>query len=159
MVFNPEDVPRQNRRFFHEVLYRDELLWGVPKGHVLTRCKFLSLKDLAAFPFLVLPRTSHVRRVFDRIFQARGIEPRFAMELDSEDAIEKLVEINFGITLRSRWRGRGHKICCLRISGEPVHCQVGLVLPSRRAIAKPILDFAQRCRSMAGARRAEDGAS
>lgn len=146
VVFNPADMPRRERRFIYEILYREEFAWAVPKGHPLAKRKRLSLKDLVQFPFLMLPKTSHIRRTFDRLFHEHGLTPTVAMELENEEAVEKLIEINLGITLRSKWRGTSRKIQYLRIPGEPVYCEIGIVFPGSEYIPRAVAEFARLCR-------------
>lgn len=67
------------------------------------------------------------------------------MEIETEEAIEKLVEINLGVTLRSKWRGTGHKLHALRTSRQNLYCEVVLVY-SRAYMPKTVSTFAQLCR-------------
>lgn len=149
LVFNPADMPRRERRFVSEILYREEFVWAVPRGHPLAKRKRVALEDLAQFPFLILPKTSHIRRTFDRLFQTKRLTPRVAMELENEEALEKLIEINLGITLRSSWRSASDKMQYLRMPGEPVYCDMGMLFPRSKYIPRVVTEFARLARQAA----------
>ncbi|MDE3179426.1 MAG: LysR family transcriptional regulator [Acidobacteriota bacterium] len=152
VVFNPWDMPRAGRRFRYEILYEEEFVWAVGRGHPLAKRKGLSLADLAQFPFIMLPKSSHIRRAFDRLFEAAGLAARVTMELENEEAIEKLVEINLGITLRSKYRFSNRKIHCLNTHSQPIYCKVGLVFPKGDYIPAAALEFARLCNGASAAR-------
>jgi DNA-binding transcriptional LysR family regulator len=145
IAFDSPATRHRDQRFLHETLYREEFVWAVGKGHPLAACDTISLAELAKFPFILLPRGSTIRRIFDRLFEARGLAPKVLMEIETEEAIEKLVEINLGVTLRSKWRGTGHNLHALRTSRQNLYCEVGLVYP-RAYVPKTVSTFAQLCR-------------
>ena len=47
--------------------------------------------------FLSFPKTSRVRRLIDAHFEKAGVTPKIAMELENEEAIERMIEISLGV--------------------------------------------------------------
>ena len=143
--FDSPATRQRDARFVHEALYREEFVWTVGKGHPLAAREKVSLAELVKYPFILLPRGSTIRRTFDRLFEARRLSPKVLMEIESEEAIEKLVEANLGVTLLSKWRGSRDRLHALRTSGKNLHCEVGLVY-ARAYTPKTVSIFAQLCR-------------
>jgi DNA-binding transcriptional LysR family regulator len=146
IVFNPSDTPQRTQGARHEILYKEEFFWAVGLRHPLARRRHVTLRDVAQYPLIMLPRTSHIRRTCERIFETAGLEPRIAMELENEEAIEKFVEIDIGIALRSRHRAPNDKIHSLVTRGLRIYCEVGMVFPRGNYVARTINEFARLCR-------------
>jgi DNA-binding transcriptional LysR family regulator len=146
IVFNPADVPPKMRRARHEFLYKEEFIWAVGPGHPLAHRKCVALDEIAQYPMIMLPRTSHIRRACERLFENAGLKPRVALELENEQAIEKLVEVGLGLALRSRHRAPGSKIRCFMTRGPRIHCEVGIVYPPGDHLPKAVTEFARFCR-------------
>lgn len=146
IVFNPTDFPQGVPKIQHEFLYTEQFVWAVGKQHPLTRRRRILLSDLVEFPLIMLPPKSHIRRACERIFASRGLTPRITMELENEEAIDKLVEINAGIALRSKHRSSNRKIHCFATRGDQISSEVGLVYTPRGSTLKVVREFAQLCR-------------
>jgi DNA-binding transcriptional LysR family regulator len=146
IVFNPADVLSDRRGVRHEILYEEEFIWAVGPRHPLARRKWVEIHQIAQYPMIMLPQTSHIRRACERLFEKAGMKPKVAMELENEQAIEKLVEIGLGIALRSRHRAPSSKIRCLMTRGSRIYCEVGMVFPSGNYMPKAVTEFARLCR-------------
>lgn len=146
IVFNPADVPPGIHGTGYEILYKEEFLWAVGKGHPLARRKRVDLSEIAEYPLIMLPKTSHIRRTCERLFENASLKPRIAMDLENEEAIDKLVEIDIGIALRSRHRSHNDRIQTLRTSGQRIYCEVGMVFRTGGYVPKTIREFARLCR-------------
>lgn len=74
----------------------DRLLPVLPRTHPLAKRKRIRLEEIAEAPMITFKPESVTRREVDRVFTARGLEPRVAMEISSPEAIKKLVEVGLG---------------------------------------------------------------
>jgi DNA-binding transcriptional LysR family regulator len=146
IVFNPADVPSERRGARHEILYKEEFVWAVGARHPLARRKWVKIDQIAQHPMIMLPQTSHIRRACERLFENAGLKPKVAMELENEQAIEKLVEIGLGVALRSRHRAPGSTIHCLMTRGPRIYCEVGIVFHPGNYTPKAVTEFARLCR-------------
>lgn len=150
IVFNPSDVLPGSRGTRYELLYKEEFFWAVGKGHPLASRKQATLREIAQHPLIMLPKTSHIRRTIERLFESAALNPRIAMELENEEAIDKLVEIDVGVAPRSRHRCPSDKIHTFRTSGMRIYCEVGMVFRTGGYVPKTATEFAQLCRNAAG---------
>ncbi len=155
IVFNPADVPPGSHGTRYEILYKEEFLWAVGKGHPLARRKRATLREIAQHPLIMLPRTSHIRRTCERLFENAGLKPKVAMELENEEAIEKLIEIDIGVALRSRHRAYNPKIRTFATRGLRIYCEVGMVFPRGSYIPRATSEFARLCRLAKAEQRAQ----
>jgi DNA-binding transcriptional LysR family regulator len=146
IVFNPTDVLHDIPEIQHEILYTEEFDWAVGKHHPLSNRRRISLNDLAEFPLIMLPEKSHIRRVCERVFARNGLTPKITMELENEEAIDKLVEINAGIAPRSRHRARNTKIHCFEVPDNKIRTEVGMVYTATGIAHRAVKEFAQLCR-------------
>lgn len=146
IMYNPADMPPGTRGLQHEILYREEFLWAVAKEHPLAKRKSIALSDLVQFPFAMLPRQSHIRRIFDRSFENARLEPSVVMELEGEEAIEKVIEINMSVGLLSKHRVHSSRIHFFRIPGQPVQIDVGMVYPRKEHMPRAVTEFMRLCR-------------
>jgi DNA-binding transcriptional LysR family regulator len=72
-----------------------------PPDHPLVRKKIISLRDLAAEPFLVRESGSGTRGAMERFFAARGLEISYSMEMSSNEAIKQAVQAGLGFGIIS----------------------------------------------------------
>lgn len=146
ITYNPADMPPGIQGLQHEILYQEEFLWAVAKEHPLAKRKSIALSDLVQFPFAMLTRQSHIRRIFDRLFENAGLKPRVIMELEGDEAIEKVVEINLAIGLLSKHRTPSRRIHFFRIPGQSIQIDVGMVCPRKDCLPRALTEFMRLCR-------------
>jgi len=72
-----------------------------PPDHPLVRRKIISMRDLAAEPFLVREAGSGTRGAMERFFAARGLEISYSMEMSSNEAIKQAVQAGLGLGILS----------------------------------------------------------
>lgn len=80
----------------------NELVVVANIGHPLTKCKAISLQDLAKERFLVREPGSGTRLAIERLFAEHNITINPYMELGSSEAIKQAVEAGLGISVLSR---------------------------------------------------------
>jgi DNA-binding transcriptional LysR family regulator len=149
IVYSPADMLPGDAAPTYEFLYRDELVLAIGKKHPLAKHKAVSLTEAITFPFILFPETSHIRRLVDRLFAAEGMNPQVVMELDNEEAIEKMVAINMGIAFFSRARALSNQVLhVVRLRGHRIYSDVGLVFPRVSYMPPPVREFARVCREV-----------
>ena len=75
-----------------ERLFDDTLLLAVPAAHPLVARKVLKFAQLSDVPLAMLGRRFATRRLLDGYFQRAGVRPNVVVEIDSVDALQRLVE-------------------------------------------------------------------
>jgi LysR family transcriptional regulator, cyn operon transcriptional activator len=75
-----------------EHLFDDVLALAVPKKHPLSKRKSVSFKQLKDLPLAMMSRRFATRRLLDGHFAKAGVSPAIVIEIDSVDALERLVE-------------------------------------------------------------------
>lgn len=75
-----------------EHLFDDVLLLAVPAAHPLATRKTVRFGQLAELPLAMLGRRYATRRLLDAHFQRAAVRPRIVVEIDSVDALQRIVE-------------------------------------------------------------------
>jgi DNA-binding transcriptional LysR family regulator len=153
VVYSPADMPPGEAIPSYELLYNDEFALVVGQNHPLGRRKQVTLAEAIQYPLILYRRPSHVRRVLDRILLKAGLTPQIAMELENEEAIERMIAINMGIGFLSRRRAAIDRVRCLNLKGDRFFLDVGLVTPPSGYLSPPAREFAVYCREAARASR------
>lgn len=83
-------------------LFEEELTLLVYPSHPLAQEGATTLSQLSQESLILFPPTSGFRADIDRLFAAAGVLVRPTMELESIEAIKKLVEIGLGISIIPR---------------------------------------------------------
>lgn len=72
-------------------LFDDHLLLVVPRGHVMTEKGTLYVQDLNGLPMILFSKGTWYRILTDELFDKHGISPDVRMEIDSFEAILRLL--------------------------------------------------------------------
>ncbi len=110
----------------HELIYNDELVVVVPRGHRWEGWETVDLEELCAEQMVVREPGSGTRAVFEQWLQERGIDPgalKYRMELGSTDAVLSAVAAGLGVSLLStvaaQPRIQSGALAAVRIAGLP----------------------------------------
>ncbi len=68
-------------------------------GHALAARARVRLAELAPHPLVLLDRTTATRAALDARFAALGTTPRVVMEMTSVEALKRMVELGFGVSV------------------------------------------------------------
>jgi DNA-binding transcriptional LysR family regulator len=79
-----------------------ETVLVVPPGHRLSESASAVPGDLAGEPLLAMEPGTNLRTFVDRLLGLSGVEARITMELDSVEAIKRMVEAGIGVALLPR---------------------------------------------------------
>jgi DNA-binding transcriptional LysR family regulator len=148
IVFGRAESPPGGRPLCFDALYREEFVVVVGPKHPLAGRKFVRFSQLSGDVLILNPRASHLRGLLEQRFQQAGLSPRIGMELDNEEAIEKLVGIDMGVGILSRQRAIRDRIHYLRIADGPIYCEVGLVYAKSSYVPHALAEFARLCREV-----------
>jgi len=83
-------------------LYVDDLLLVVGKDHPLTCQESVSPPDFNYIPIVLMPKSSGLRKIIDQIARDVGIELQVAMETDSLESINRVVQAGMGAAILPR---------------------------------------------------------
>jgi len=156
IVFAPSDLVTVRPRLCSELLYREEFVFAVGKGHPLAKRRSLTLRDINSFPFVTYSKTSYIRGAIERLFEREGIAPAITMELENEEAIEKMIEIDMGVAMLSKRRAVSDRIHYFAVEGCSVSCDVRLVHPASEYLPRATKEFSRICREVSRNPRRHD---
>ncbi|HEX6139946.1 MAG TPA: LysR family transcriptional regulator [Candidatus Limnocylindria bacterium] len=121
------------------LLYEDELVLVVPRGHRFATAGHVRMAELATEHLILFDRTSSYHELTSAIVRQAGIRPRGQLEVDNIDAAKRMVEQRLGIAFLPR---------------TSVQADVG----SGRLVPVDIVDMAPVRRQIVVARRRDAGA-
>lgn len=123
------------------VLFDDELILAIPKGHELCGVKNLKLKDLDNQQMILLSKNLYLRKVIDYQFKKYRIVPNIICELDNNYACLEYSKNQLGITFTtlSLIRSDDYDSFVFRRFDDPGFIQpVKLIYRSEVKFEKPI---------------------
>jgi len=80
-------------------LYDDEMVLMVYPEHPFARKGQISPEEMNDAPLIFFELGSGYRAYLEQVFQQYGISPRVHMELDSIEAMKRMVEVGLGVTI------------------------------------------------------------
>ena len=146
---------RTARDLHYEPLYVEEFVIVVPDDHPLAKRRRLSIGELCRFPLITFSEDSHTRtQVLDPLFQRAGTQPNITMELENEEAIERMMQTsgNPGVLTRRRATASGFRY--LRLTEGKIACEVWLVAPPGDRLPHAARVFCNLCRQASRLHRA-----
>ena len=82
-----------------ETLRSDKLVAAMSPDHRLARARVIAAEELAEEPLILGEKGGNTRRLIDLFFEKSGLTPQIVMELQRTEAIIKMDELNFGVTI------------------------------------------------------------
>jgi LysR family cyn operon transcriptional activator len=82
-----------------ETLRSDYLVAAMKPDHPLAHSRHVGAEQLGAEPLILGEKGGNTRRLIDLFFEKSGLEPKLVMELQRTEAIIKMVELGFGVTI------------------------------------------------------------
>jgi DNA-binding transcriptional LysR family regulator len=152
VVLEPAQILDGTDTYQCDVLYREEFVWAVGKGHSMARRKIASLADLAQIPLILYTRGSILRKI-SQLFEKKGVALRIGMQLENEEAIEKMIEINMGLGLLSRRRATSDRVHYFRLRDQPIYFDVGLVWRKTNYLPRAVKEFVRVCHEVSSSLR------
>jgi DNA-binding transcriptional LysR family regulator len=123
----------------------DELVVVAPAGHALADKRGLSLKDVAAAPFVMREAASGSRWSLEKAARKAGAKLTVAMELGSNGAIKHAVESGLGLAVISRYacalEFSSGRLVELDVRGFPIRRDWHIVHLRRRKLPTSVIAF------------------
>ena len=94
--------PIQHPEVSATLLYEDELVLVVHRGHRFAAAGHVRMGELASEHLILFDRTSSYHELTSAIVRQAGISPRGELEVDNIDAAKRMVEQRLGIALLPR---------------------------------------------------------
>lgn len=82
-----------------EMLRSDKLVAAMSPDHRLARARVIAPEELAKEQLILGEKGGNTRRLIDLFFEKSGLTPQIVMELQRTEAIIRMVELNFGVTI------------------------------------------------------------
>lgn len=137
-----------------EMLKSDKLAAVMSPRHKLASSRFITAEQLAAQALILGEKGGNTRRLIDLFFEKSGLSPVVVMELQRTEAIIKMVELDFGVTIlpqasvqRDVARGR---LCAVRVKELSLKWEFGIAYLKSDYIPPAIVSFIQLCRAYIG---------
>jgi len=92
-------LPVESTDVMTETLRSDPLVAAMTPQHRLARSRRITARELAAEPLILGEKGGNTRRLIDLFFEKSRLEPEIVMELQRTEAIIKMVELGFGLTI------------------------------------------------------------
>jgi len=92
-------LPVEESDVLTETLRSDKLVAVMSPQHKLARLRAVTTEELSAEPLILGEHGGNTRRLIDLFFEKSGLEPKIIMELQRTEAIIKMVELGFGVTI------------------------------------------------------------
>jgi DNA-binding transcriptional LysR family regulator len=123
----------------------DELVVVAPAGHALAHKRGLSLRDVAAAPFVMREAASGSRWSLEKAARKAGAKLTVAMELGSNGAIKHAVESGLGLAVISRYacalEFSSGRLVELDVRGFPIRRDWHIVYLRRRKLPTSVTAF------------------
>jgi DNA-binding transcriptional LysR family regulator len=94
--------PIQHADIISSLLYEDELVLVVHRGHPFASTAQIRMDQMATEHLILFDRTSSYHELTSALFRQAGIAPRGYLEVDNIDAAKRMVEQRLGIALLPR---------------------------------------------------------
>ncbi|HXG95145.1 MAG TPA: LysR family transcriptional regulator [Blastocatellia bacterium] len=92
-------LPVENTDVATETLRTDKLVAVMSPQHRLARARVITAEQLTAEPLILGEKGGNTRRLIDLFFEKHDLHPNIVMELQRTEAIIKMVELGFGVTI------------------------------------------------------------
>ena len=126
-------------------VYDESLVVIAPRGHPLTRRRRITAGDLVRYTFISFHEESITRRIIERVLIGKGVTPKISMAIDSPEAIKNLVSSGIGLAILPERAVRDEiaqrRVVQLAISGLEFTRSLGLFVPARRYLSRPVRTF------------------
>ncbi len=127
-----------------------------PPGHPLASRRRASLQAVAAYPLLLLDRSTGARALLDAELARLGASPVVAMEMSSVEVLKKLVELGLGVSivpaLAVEREVAAGSLAAVRLSGLSAERRIGVVVPHGGAASRAAVAFVEIARTALAAR-------
>ena len=152
-------LPVQETDIATEMLRTDKLVAVLMPQHRLARSRVITAEELTAEPLILGEKGGNTRRLIDLFFEKHNLHPNVVMELQRTEAIVKMVELGFGVTIQpqksvstdvARGRVRAVAVRDLNLKWE-----FGVAYLKSDYVAPALESFLKLCRAYLGDARGQ----
>lgn len=140
-----------------ETLLSDRLMAIMSRQHRLARSRVITAAELAAEPLILGEKGGNTRRLIDLFFEKIGLEPKIIMELQRTEAIIKMVELGFGVTILPQGSIRSDQdraqLRAIPVQDLNLRWEFGVAYLKSKYQPPVLAHFLQLCRSYIGGHR------
>jgi DNA-binding transcriptional LysR family regulator len=126
-------------------LYREQFVLIVPPDSPLANRIRVSVGELSRAAMITFSPLSRIRQFIDSQLNACGVRVKVVMELENEEAIERMVEIGVGSAFISRRRAIAEGLTFLEVDGIDLHVAASLASSARIPMTKAASEFRATC--------------
>jgi DNA-binding transcriptional LysR family regulator len=147
-------LPVEHSDIHTETLRSDRLVAVMNPRHRFARARVISAEELTSEPLILGEKGGNTRRLFDLFLEKSGLHPNIVMELQRTEAIVKMVELGFGVTVQPRGSVRTD-VARGRVSAVPVRdlnlkWEFGVAYLKSDYVAPALETFIKLCRAYIG---------
>ncbi len=137
-----------------ETLRSDPLVAVISPEHPLARSKRITPEELAREPLILGEKGGNTRRLIDLFFEKSKLEPQVIMELQRTEAITRMVERGFGVTILPRGavksdEARG-RLCVVPVGDLNLRWEFGIAYLKSDYHPPALESFLKLCRAFLG---------
>ena len=144
-------LPVEESDITTEMLRSDRLVAVMSPTHRLARERNVTMTALAAEPLILSEHGGNTRRLIDLFFEKNHLEPTIIMELQRTEAIIKMVELGFGVTILPNGSARTSiargTLRAVPVKELNVRWQFGVAYLKSDYIAPTLESFLMLCRA------------
>jgi LysR family transcriptional regulator, low CO2-responsive transcriptional regulator len=142
--FGVVSLPVNDKRLTVVPIHRDELIVICAPGHDLSRCKAVSVEQVAEFPLLV-PKFGKTREALEDMFAQRGLTPSISMELDSSELLKRFAAADVGVGFIARSNAqeelKAKSLVAIPLADAQIRRDLALVFRKDKALSRAALEF------------------
>lgn len=120
--------PPASEAVMGERIFDDTMVLAVPASHALAPRKSVKFAQLADVPLAMLGQRFATRRLLDAHFQRARVQPRVVLEIDSVDALQRVVDLGVAAAfLPGRTAKRSARVKLLDVTDPKPVRSAGLI--------------------------------
>jgi LysR family cyn operon transcriptional activator len=139
-----------------ETLRSERLVAVMSPLHKLARSRMISTEELSSEPLILGEKGGNTRRLIDLFFEKHRLVPTIVMELQRTEAIIKMVELGFGVTILPRSSVHAHlargTLRAAPVRDLDVKWEFGVAYLKSDYLPPALDTFLQLCRAYIGGR-------
>lgn len=144
-------LPVENTDVTTITLRRDDLVAVMIPQHRLAKSRVISAEQLTTEPLILGEKGGNTRRLIDLYFEKHNLHPNVVMELQRTEAIIKMVELGFGLTILPQMavhtdaaRGR---VRAVPVRDLTLKWELGVAYLKSSYLPPPLESFVKLCRA------------
>jgi DNA-binding transcriptional LysR family regulator len=152
-------LPVEETDIATETLRTDKLVAVMTAQHRLARARVLTADQLTAEPLILGEKGGNTRRLIDLYFEKHNLHPNIVMELQRTEAIVKMVELGFGVTILPQKSVStdvaGGRVRAVAVRDLNLEWEFGVAYLKSDYVAPVLESFLKLCRAYLGDHRGQ----